>query len=218
MSINSIWNNNFYNSMPVPKWCFEMDFTELFINAENRINFGDILNKSVVSCSWPERQGNAIPVYYAGIEGKLPGRVANSGELEVKFNENVTFGVTKALEELFHAETSCDAYFEGKGGYSFNKEFGKVGVNKNGVYRIIRLLILNPTTVFDMNPKDERNKWQAPVEIQFHNCWLLKIGAEELSYENDSEVITKTATFSYDYFKVLGSSTTQVNDDCKGDV
>jgi hypothetical protein len=210
MAINSIWNNNFYNAMPVPKWCFEMDFTQLFINQENRVNFGDILNKSVVSCTWPERQGNSIPVYYAGLEAKLPGRTANSGELEIKFNENVTFGVTKALEELFHAETSCDAYFENKGGYSFNKEFKKTP-------RIIRMMILNPTTIFKVNPKDERKIWKAPVEIQFHNCWLLKIGAEEMSYENDSEVITKSATFSYDYFKVLGSGTTQVNDDCKGD-
>ena len=104
MAINSIWNNNFYNSMPVPKWSFEMDFTQLFINASNRDKFGDILNKAVVSCSWPERSINSIPVYFAGVEGKLPGRAINSGELEIRFNENTTFGVTKALEELFHAE------------------------------------------------------------------------------------------------------------------
>lgn len=210
MAINSIWNNNFYNAMPVPKWCFEMDFTQLFINQKNKENFGDILNKSVVSCTWPERVINTIPVYYAGVEGKLPGRGQNSGELEIKFNENTTFGVTKALEELFHAESVCDAYYEGKGGYSFNKKFDKID-------RTIRMMILNPTTIFQVNPTDDRNKWKAPIEIQFKNCFLTKIGAEEMSYENDSEVITKSGTFSYDYFKVLGSSTTQVNDDCKGD-
>ena len=86
--------------MPVPKWSFEMDFTQLFINASNRDKFGDILNKAVVSCSWPERSINSIPVYFAGVEGKLPGRAINSGELEIKFNENTTFAVTKALEEL----------------------------------------------------------------------------------------------------------------------
>ena len=210
MAINSIWNNNFYNAMPVPKWCFEMDFTQLFINQKNKENFGDILNKSVVSCTWPERVINTIPVYYAGVEGKLPGRGQNSGELEIKFNENTTFGVTKALEELFHAESVCDAYYEGKGGYSFNKKFDKVD-------RTIRMLILNPTTIFQVNPKDDRNKWKAPIEIVFKNCFLTKIGAEEMSYENDTEVITKSGTFSYEYFKVLGSSSTQVNDDCKGD-
>ena len=210
MAINSIWNNNFYNAMPVPKWSFEMDFTQLFINEENKVKFGDVLNKAVVSCQWPERQGNAIPIYFCGVEGRLPGRTVNAGELEIKFNENTTFGVTKALEELFHAETSCDAYFEGKGGYSFNKNFNKES-------RTIRLLILNPTTLYQMNPKDDRKTWKAPIEIQFKHCWLLKIGADEMSYDNDSEVITKSATFAYDYFKVLGSADTQVNDDCKGD-
>jgi hypothetical protein len=38
-----------------------------------------------------------------------------------------------------------------------------------------------------------------------------------MTYDNDSEVITKSATFCYDYFKVLGSADTQINDDCKGD-
>ena len=153
---------------------------------------------------------NSIPVYFAGVEGKLPGRAINSGELEIRFNENTTFGVTKALEELFHAESSCDAYFEGKGGYSFNKKFNKMS-------RMIRMLILNPSTLYQVNPKDDRKTWQAPVEIQFHHCWLTKIGADEMSYDNDSEVITKSATFAYDYFKVLGNADTQINDDCKGD-
>ena len=210
MAINSIWNNNFYNAMPVPKWSFEMDFTQLFINLKNKEQFGEVLNKAVVSCSWPERNINTIPVYFAGVEGKLPGRAINSGELEIKFNENTTFAVTKALEELFHAESSCDAYFEGKGGYSFNKRFNKID-------RTIRMLILNPSTLYQVNPKDDRGKWKAPVEIQFHHCWLSKIGAEEMSYDNDSEVITKSATFCYDYFKVLGNGDTQINDDCRGD-
>ena len=69
-----------------------------------------------------------------------------------------------------------------------------------------------------MNPKDDRKTWKAPIEIQFKHCWLLKIGADDMSYENDSEVITKSATFAYDYFKVLGNADTQVNDDCKGDL
>lgn len=210
MALNSIWNNDFYNSMPVPKWCFEMDFTQLFIGQKNKEIYGELLNKAVVSCSWPERQGNSIPVYYAGVEAKLPGRVSNSGELEIKFNENSTFEVTKALEELFHAETSCDAYFEGKGGYSYNKKFSKTP-------RIIRMMILKPSTIFETNPIEDRSVWKAPVEIRFHNCWLVKIGGEEMSYDNDSEVITKSCTFAYDYFKVLGDGDTQINDECKGD-
>jgi hypothetical protein len=209
MSIHSIWDNDFYNKGPVPLWSFEMDFTQLFINQKND-DFAKTLAKSVVSCSWPERNINTIPVYYAGVDAKLPGRVQNSGELEIKFNENIDFQVTKVLEELFHAESSCDAYFEGKGGYAYNQSFNKVK-------RIIRLIILNPNTVFYLNPKEDRKSKTAPVIIQFHNCFLSKIGSTEMSYDNDSEVITKSATFSYDYFKVLGGGDTKINDGCAGD-
>jgi hypothetical protein len=38
-----------------------------------------------------------------------------------------------------------------------------------------------------------------------------------MSYDNDTEVITKSATFAYDYFQVLGGGDTQINDTCKGD-
>ena len=224
MAIHSIWDNDFYNKMPVPLWSFEMDFTQLFRNQYQKnddgnfitdangekiadYTYADILNKAVVSCSWPERNVNAIPVYFAGVEGKLPGRSLNSGELEIKFNENTSFAVTKILEELFHAESSCDAYFEGKGGYSFNKTFNKYN-------RTIRLIILNPTTKYELNPREDR---KPPVIIEFHHCWVMKIGATEMSYDNDSEVITKSATFAYDYFKVLGNGETQLNDSCKGD-
>lgn len=209
MAINSIWDNDFYNEMPVPKWSFEMDFSGLIINSKNREPYSDILNKAVVSCSWPERSINSVPVYYAGIEGKLPGRASNSGSLEIKFNENIQFNVTKILEEIFHAESYCDAYFENKGGYSFNKNFNKID-------RIIRMLILNPSVLYKLNPKEDRSEKRAPIEIQFRNCWIEKIGSEDMSYDSENDVITRSATFSYDYFKVLGG-TTSVNDTCIGD-
>lgn len=219
MAIHSIWDNDFYNKPPVPLWSFEMDFTQLFKNQKTTDSDGNeipdntyaiILAKAVVSCSWPERNMTSIPVYYAGVQGKLPGRVDNSGDLEIKFNENTTFQVTKILEELFHAESSCDAYFEDKGGYSFNKTFTKVG-------RTIRMIILNPSFMYNVNPVGDRERKDAPVIIEFHNCWVTKLGAVEMSYENDSEVITKSATFSYDYFKVLGGGDTNINDTCAGD-
>jgi len=130
--------------------------------------------------------------------------------LEIKFNENSSFLVTKILEELFHADSACDAYYENKGSYSFNKEFTKS--------RVIRLILLSPVDdrlVF--NAKDEK-KTKRPVVIEFHNCWLSKIGSEEFSYENNEDTITRTATFTYDYFKVLGNGETNINDTCAGEV
>lgn len=207
MAINSIWNNNFYDVAPVPKWSFEMDFTQLFINEDNQKDFGPLLNKSVISCSIPERAIQTIPVYYAGVEGKLPGRVNNSGDLTVKFNENMNFRVTKALEELFHAESSCDAYFKGNGGYSFNKSFNKTD-------RIIRMIILNPKVIYQLDPENDRN---SPLIVHFQNCWLSKIEAEDMSYESDTDTIVRTATFTYDYFRIMGNGESQINDTCKGD-
>ena len=209
MAIHSIWDNDFYNKGPVPLWSFEMDFTQLFINQKDDV-YARTLAKAVVSCQWPERSINTIPVYYAGIDGKLPGRVQNSGELEIKFNENTSFQVTKILEELFHAESSCDAYFTDKGGYAFNKKFEKVK-------RVIRLIILNPDTVYYLNPREDRISKKAPVIIEFHNCWVTKLGPADMSYESENDVITKSATFSYDYFKVLGGGDTNINDECAGD-
>lgn len=210
MSIHSIWDNDFYDKAPVPLWSFEMDFTQLFINQPDD-NYARTLAKSVVSCTWPERNINTIiPIYFAGVEGKLPGRAQNSGELEIKFNENTTFRVTKILEELFHAESACDAYFESKGGYSFNKNFNKVD-------RTIRMIIINPDTIYYLNPREDRIQKKHPVIIEFHDCFVTKIGATEMSYDNDTEVITKSATFSYDYFKVLGNGDSQINDTCAGD-
>lgn len=213
MSIHSIWDNDFYDKAPVPLWSFEMDFTQLFVNQKTD-DYARTLAKAVVSCTWPDRNINTIPVYFAGVEGKLPGRAQNSGELEIKFNENTTFRVTKILEELFHAESVCDAYFEGKGGYSFNQNFTKI--NDAG-RRTIRMIIINPNTIYYLNPREDRIQKKHPVIIEFHNCFVTKIGSTEMSYDNDNEVITKSATFSYDYFKVLGNGESQINDTCAGD-
>lgn len=209
MAIHSIWDNDFYSKMPVPKWSFEMDFTQLFINQPDN-SYAETLNKAVVSCTWPERSVTPIPIYFAGVEGRLPGRAQNAGELEIKFNENTSFKVTKILEELFHAESYCDAYFEGKGGYSFNKNFNKDR-------RVIRMKILNPTVLYELNSKNDKDSSKAPVIIEYHNCWVTKIGPEEMSYDSETEVITKSATFAYDYFKVLGNGESQINDTCAGD-
>jgi hypothetical protein len=78
MAIDSIWSNNFYNKPPVPKWMFELDFTQLILSESKKELYSDTLTKAAVSCTWPERSITSIPVYYAGVEAKLPGRVANS--------------------------------------------------------------------------------------------------------------------------------------------
>mgnify|MGYP003289316388 CR=1 FL=1 len=211
MALNSIWNNSFYNHTPIPKWSFEVDFTQMFIQDRN-INvekYGDYLNKAVVSCSWPAREAQLIETWYAGINSKFPGRATTAKDLVVTFNENSTMRVTKILEELFHAEINCDSYFTDQEGYAFNNEFNKTS-------RIIRVLIHKPNPIMNHNESDKNANIVA--ELTFHNCIMYKIDETDLSYESD-EVIKKTATFSFDYMTVKSNkeSDTKINNTCKID-
>lgn len=195
MAVDSIWNNNFYDTPPVPTWLFELDFTECILNESKKSYYASMLAKAAVSCTWPERNITSIPVYYAGVESKLPGRVANSGELEIKFNENYIYEISKILEELFRADSMDDAYFNDTGSYSINKYF-----SKNRMIRLI--LFMSGRKKYITNPYNYNDDIKRPVVIEFHNCWLSKIGSQEFSYENEEETVTRTATFTYDYFKI----------------
>lgn len=230
MAITSIWNNPFYNSPPIPKWSWELDFKSYFVNTRDAqgngyvINYADTLAQAAVSCSWGARNGNLISVYYAGVESKLPGRSQPCGDLTIKFNENTNMDVTKVLEELYHAEITCDSYFYGKEGYAFNKNFNKVD-------RTIRLLIHKPEYIMQIDPNAYDNvkagsnisdyaKGQKNVlsVIEYHNCIMYKIDQNDLSYESEDEVISHTATFSYDFMTVGGSINENfvgINDTCE---
>lgn len=186
------------------------------------INYADTLSHAAVSCSWGARNGNLISVYYAGVESKLPGRSQPCGDLTIKFNENVDMDVTRVLEELYHAEINCDSYFYGKEGYAFNKNFNKID-------RTIRLLLHKPDYIMQIEPNsyDYVKPSQDAVEkaqkniltvIEYHNCIMYKIDQNELSYESEDEVISHTATFSYDFMTVGGSINENfvgINDTCE---
>ena len=209
-SITSIWNNDFYNAPPIPKWSWELCFDFVVYGDDNKTEtFNNILNKAAVSCQWGTRQGNLIPVYYAGIEAKLPGRSSPAGDLIVKFNENTNMLVTKVLEELYHAEITCDSYFTGQEGYAFNKEFNKI--NRN-----ITLKIHKPAYNMAHNSNSDNYAKEVLCEIVYHNCIMYKIEQNDLSYEDDSGVISHTATFSYDYMTVKGNPPAgiTINDTC----
>lgn len=200
MGISSIWNNTFYDKPPVPKWCFEVDFESYFLTDETgkayKIGYSDMLSKAVVSCSWPGRDGNLISTYYAGLESKLPGRPQTAKDLTIKFNENTDLSTTRVLEELYHAEINCDSYFTNQEGFVYNKNFNKID-------RKIRLLIHKPDKIMMQNDyHDEESKILAI--ITFHNCIMYKIDEQEFSYENEDEILTRTATFSFDYMTIKG--------------
>lgn len=210
-SITSIWNNDFYNAPPIPKWSWELSFDFVVYGDEAKTaSYNNTLNKAAVSCQWGARTGNLISVYYAGIEAKLPGRSSTAGDLTIKFNENSNLMVTKVLEELYHAEITCDSYFANKEGYAFNKNFNKIN-------RTITLKIHKPGVQMAHNSNSKNYKKEVLCEIVYHNCIMYKIEQNDLSYEEEDGVISHTATFSYDYMTVKGylPAGITVNDDCK---
>jgi hypothetical protein len=210
-SITSIWNNDFYNAPPIPKWSWELSFDYIVYGDDEKTEeFNSILNKAAVSCQWGARTGNVIPIYYAGIEARLLGRTQTCGELTIKFNENTNMLVTKVLEELFHAEVTCDSYFTNQEGYAFNKNFNKIN-------RTITLKIHKPAYNMAHNSNSSNYTKEVLCEIVYHNCIMYKIDQNELSYEDEDGVITHTATFSYDYMTVKGNPPAgiSINDTCK---
>lgn len=235
MALTSIWNNSFYNKPPIPKWAWELDFKSYFVNVRDgdnagmkKMNYADNLAHAAVSCQWGARNGNLISVYYAGVEAKLPGRSQPTGELSIKFNENTSMNITKILEELYHAEITCDSYFTGQEGYAFNEQFNKID-------RVIRLLIHEPSVLMEIDPDSftlaskkngnkqgvgqlKDNQRDILTVIEYHNCIMYKLEQNELSYEDEDGVISHTATFSYDYMTVGGGSgdtMININNTCK---
>lgn len=202
--MKSIWDNDFYNKPPLPKWCFEVDFTQMVLN-KNAASYAPLLNKAIVSCQWGKREISIVKTYYAGIEANFPGRVMNTGELNITFNENTGMQVSRALEELFNGECSNDRYFLGTGNYIFNKDFKKVGRN-------ITLKVIRP----DLN-MSTGNDYEYVGSVTFYNCILTSINEEEFNYESTDETVTRTARFSYDYmidnrFDYDGSTMTSLGD------
>lgn len=189
MGIKSIWDNIFYQKPPLPKWCFEVVFESLF---KNHPQYATTLNHAIINCQWGKREISIVKTYYAGIEANYPGRVQNTGELNLTFNENTGMEVSRILEELFNGECSNDRYFDDESrdrGYIYNKDFTKIGRN-------ITLRIYRPDVNMEMNQDGAE---AVCGEVTFYNCILTSINEEEFSYESVDDTVTRTARFSYDY-------------------
>jgi hypothetical protein len=189
MGIKSIWDNPFYqNYKPLPRWCFSVNFENFILNKKDTY-YGPTLSQAIQNCTWGKRETSVVKTYYAGMEANFPGRVQNTGELNITFNEDANLNVSRILEELFNGEISNDHYFLGSGDYIYNKEFNKTS-------RTIILQIHKPAVNMAIND----NKVNTLVaEIEFHNCMLVSINEEEFNYTNTDEVLTKTARIAYDF-------------------
>lgn len=199
MGIRSIWNNPYYkNYKPIPRWAFVVDFKGFTIHNDpakqhdNISSFAENLGQAIVSITFGKRETSIVKTYYAGVESNCTGRVQNTGELNITFNENDNMTISKCLDEIFNGECSNDDFFKEKGAYIGNT---KSGFNK--VDRTIVVTVLKPGT--NMDSEHIAPDYQVAGTFTFHNCILTGINEEELSYDNHDEIITRTAKISYDY-------------------
>ena len=193
MSIKSIWNvQSLINTKPVLKWCFLVKFgglgTTVDANSGTGSNF-DSLNYLVESVSFGRRETSIVKTYYCGVEANLPGRVMNTGELNIVLNETFNMTVTKKLEKYFN-ETCCDEkFFTGEAAYTPN-----IGYNKND--KKIDIYVLTPLQGV-VNANECEN--YAIAHWTFYGCILTSINEEEFSYTNTDDLLKRTVRFSYDY-------------------
>lgn len=188
MGIKSIWDNPYYkNYQPLPKWSFSLNF-ENFIKNKKDAGYDATLSNSIIKAQWGKRETSIVKTYYAGMDANFPGRVQNTGELNLTFNENANLDVSRILEELFNGECSNDYFFTGHGDYIYNPKFNKTE-------RTIILKIHKPSYNMSINDKAE----DVVAEIEFHNCILVSINEEEFDYSSTDDTLTKTARISYDY-------------------
>lgn len=189
MGIKSIWDNPFYkNYKPLPKWCFSVNFKNFILNKKDTY-YAPTLTNAIQNCVWGKRETSVVKTYYAGMEANFPGRVQNTGELNITFNEDENLTVSHILEELFNGEISNDHFFLGTGNYIYNQEFNKTD-------RTIILQIYKPAYNMAINDNKVRT---LVAEIEFHNCMLVSINEEEFNYSTTDDVLTKTARIAYDF-------------------
>lgn len=203
--IKSIWDNPYYkNYKPLPKWSFSVNFEGFIKNKKNKIDYSNALSQSIVNAQWGKRETSIVKTYYAGMEANFPGRVQNTGELTLTFNENSDLRISKILEEMFNGECSNDHFFIGKGNYIFNSAFNKTG-------RTIVLKIHKPEYNMSINGVDEH----LSAKIEFHNCILVSINEEEFNYTTVDDTLTKTARIAYDYMIWHRETATEPCNVCK---
>lgn len=196
MGITSIWDNEFFNNKkPIPKWCFEVNFVGLE-NSDAKSNIGKDalprLNHAIESISFGRRETSIVKTYYCGAEANLPGRVMNTGELNIVFNENDKLEVTSLLEAIFADSCSDDRYFvnSNKYGYTPHTKWRKSS-------KVIEVKIIKPDIVGFIS--DENTNGTVLAAYKFYGCILTSVNEEEFSYANTDDILKRTARFSYDY-------------------
>lgn len=183
----SIFQNPFYQKKPFARWAFIVDFSQ-FVPYTFSNFYDDLqtLSNAVINCSWPQKQVATVPVYYAGVSMNVPARYTNNGQLDLTFNESEDLEISNILNELFEINGFTENYINGVDGSAYRY------TEYNGE-NIIRLFLVDSSLI----GLPLSNLVPTKI-IEFHNCWISSINAEEFSYESE-DVLKRTAKFEYAY-------------------
>lgn len=205
MGITSIWDNSFYdnNSMPQPKWAFEVIFTQYQgLHEADR----ELLTKAVMSTSIKPRELTVTPTYYGGVGFQHATRAKTEDQLEITFADNNQMRIYSILNTLFNYQSFNSNWpmVTGKddstSGYFYRRTTNTDKANSpwNKIYNNIVVRLLQPHNfIYTVNTAEQPSY---SVEYVFHNCQIISIGEIDLSYDAE-EAVELNAAFAYDWME-----------------
>lgn len=226
--MKSIWQNEFYDNPPAISWLYYGNFNKL-CNWE-KLGFNNensLLNDAIVSVSIPDRENSIETVYYGGLGFNHLSRTTNNGTVTITFNENKNYDISKCLEKLYstytynyndyiNAEVQNDdnsiiSPYRNKLSLTDNKsnETNKTeDIISEDFHNYFEIIILDYSYAY-YNTKIEYDK-HFKLKHRFEMCNLIKLDGYELSYESE-ETIRRTATFSYNFHKIITNTNEEEN-------
>lgn len=168
----SIYETPFYNKPPVPKWLYSVDICE----------FDNVLEDAITNITWSKREMQKLETYARGIKNTNPGKVENGGELNIKFNENVTMRTSKMLDSIFPMNDNF---------YNDLESYYKDDV----INKTITVYLYEPDVNINNSTKPKKT-------LKFYGCWLISIDSIESTNDNVEGVMELQARFSFNYMKV----------------
>ena len=198
--MQSIWNNDFYDTQPALSWVYKLNMSEYY-DAKFVKDFKlNTLTDAIISVSLGKRESEFASVFYGGVESKVFTRAKTADSFTVKFNEDKFFTVTRVLESIYNHDNLNQQYPSSTGvdEVLYNTET----VSRDSAPKGARKIIIN---AYDPNamPKDDLNEINRPVfRLIFHGCRIVSLGEIEFSYES-TESIVRDCTFVYNYMQIM---------------
>jgi len=204
--MNNIFKNSFYESKPMVKWNFQVNFVfhdneeEKNLdqsNASKNVELCEILTKALTNIKLPEVKVDNFDTYFPGLKFSYPGLPTVNGIIDIKFNDDQHFTVRKILDRFMQ--------------YNYNPRFGFNDTYDTGHETYISEVHKNDlvagstysvTPRFDIYVRFFNLDGAYVQKLVFKCCFVSAITGQDLSYDSE-EVVDVTASIVYPYLKVL---------------